>query len=89
MTPTMLEAIDAFKSTYAHGLAERPEDLRSIDELDQMLHEARAVIGRSAMRTSIEAVRVRALVDVPSCCGRSMRKDHRPKLRVLSMQRRA
>lgn len=86
MTPTMQEAIDAFKTTYARGLAARPEDIRSADELDQMIHQARAELGEAAMRMCVQAAVAHALASPPLCCGHPMSNHHRPKLRVLSMQ---
>jgi hypothetical protein len=86
MTPTMQEAIGAFKTAFARGLAQRPEDIRDVDELDQMLHEARIEIGHSAMGTSVHMAVTQALMSPPVCCGQPMRNHHRPKLRVMSMQ---
>jgi len=86
MTPTMQEAIDAFKTTFARGLAQRPADIPNVDELDQMIHDARAEMGQAAMRTSVQAAVTHALASPPACCGQPMRNHHRPSLRVTSMQ---
>ena len=86
MTPTMQDAINAFKSAFASGLAEHPEDIRDVDELDQMLHEARADMGQFAMETSVRTAVTDALENPPICCGQTMSNHHRPKLRVISVQ---
>jgi hypothetical protein len=86
MTPTMRQAIDAFKTTFRRGLVERPEDIRAADELDQMIHHARAEIGEGAMQITIETCVTHALMQPPLCCGQPMDNHHRPKLRIVSMQ---
>jgi hypothetical protein len=86
MTPTMQEAIDAFKSAYARGLAEHPEDIRDVDRLDEMIHDARAEMGQFAMATSVDMAATHALKTPPVCCGKPMSIHHRPKLRAVTVQ---
>ncbi len=86
MTPTMQEAISAFKSAYARELAVHPEDIRDLDELDNMIHDARAEMGQFAMATSVDIAAKHALENPPVCCGKPMSNHHRPKLRVVSVQ---
>ena len=86
MTPTMQEAINAFKSAYARGLAEHPEDIRDVDELDEMIHDARAEMGQFAMAASVDMAATHALENPPVCCGKPMSNHHRPKLRTVSVQ---
>jgi hypothetical protein len=83
----MHQAIEAFKTTFAAGVAERPEDIRSADELDTMIHQARAELGGVAMSLSVQAAVVHGLEHRPRCCGdEPMKGHHRPKLCIQSVQ---
>lgn len=84
MTPSLHQACEAFKESYARALREHPEDIKSVDELDEMIHEARAEIGAAAMALSVRAAR-----DVPqtqcSCGGHGV-VQRRPTVEVRSAQ---
>jgi hypothetical protein len=86
MTKTMQEAIEAFKTAYARGLARRPEDIMDVDEADGMIHEGRIEMGQAAMALGIDAAVTHALLHPPECCGHPMQNHHRPELSVQSMQ---
>lgn len=87
MTPSMLQAMEAFKTVFAEGLRARPEDVHNVDEMDVMIHEARALLGTFAMAAVIaQAVALAQRKDRRCTCGAAMTVDHRPALRVHSMQ---
>lgn len=87
MTPSMLQAIDAFKTVFAEGLRARPEDVRSVDEMDVMIHEARALMGSFAMAAVIAQAVALAQHQERGCpCGATMTAHRHPALRVHSMQ---
>ena len=87
MTPSMREAVEAFKTVYAEGLKARPVDVRTVDELDAMIHEARAMMGAFAMAATIaQAVTLAQRQERRCRCGRTMTVHRHPELRVHSMQ---
>lgn len=87
MTPSMREAIEVFKSTYKAELRLRREDVVTVEEMDEMIHQARAEIGTFAMEAAIEeAVRVGLERDRCCPCGGRLELHHRPGLKVQSMQ---
>ncbi len=87
MTPSMQEAVSAFKSVYGQGLEKRPGDVLGADEMDEMIHRARAEMGATAMKLTVEASVRQALTDNPHCeCGLPLECHHRPGLQVISMQ---
>lgn len=87
MTPSMLQAMDAFKTVFLQSLRARPEDVRDVDEMDAMIHEARALLGSFAMAAVIaQAVALAQRKDRVCTCGATMTVDHHPALRVHSMQ---
>jgi hypothetical protein len=84
MTPSLHQACEAFKKTYGRALREHPEDIRTVDELDQMIHQARAVIGSASMTLSVQAAR--EAVDVVCSCGGRGVIERRPSAELRSMQ---
>ena len=54
MTLSMQQAIDAFKTVYAQALEARPEDIHTVDQMDEMIHAARAELGAFTMAQTIE-----------------------------------
>jgi len=84
MTPSLHQACEAFKESYRRALRERPEDIRTVDELDEMIHEARALMGAAAMRVSVRAA-WEAVDFVCDCGGRGV-VERRPGAEVRSMQ---
>lgn len=87
MTPSMLQAIEAFKTVFVQGLRARPEDVRDVDEMDVMIHEARVLMGRFAMAAAVaQAVALAQRKDRVCTCGAMMTVHRHPALRVQSMQ---
>jgi hypothetical protein len=87
MTLSMRQAVDAFKTVYAQALEARPEDIRTVDEMDEMIHAARAELGDFAMAQTIEQAVAEAMKQDRCCgCGGTLEVHHRPALRVQSMQ---
>jgi len=84
MTPSLHQACEAFKQSYAQSLREHPEDIRTVDELDEMIHEARAEIGAASMALSVRAAR-EAAQTVCSCGGHGV-VQRRPTAEVRSAQ---
>jgi hypothetical protein len=84
MTPSLHQAVEAFKERYRCALRENPEDIKTVDELDEMIHQARAVIGAAAMTLSVQAAR--EAVDVICSCGRRATVQRRPGVELRSMQ---
>ena len=84
MTPSLHQACEAFKQSYAQSLREHPEDVRTVDELDPMIHEARAAIGAASMALSVRAAR-EAVQTVCSCGGHGV-VQRRPGADVRSAQ---
>jgi hypothetical protein len=84
MTPSLHHAVEAFKESYARSLREHPEDIKTLDELDEMIHEARAVMGAAAMTLSVQ-VAFEAVDMVCSCGGRAT-VQRRPGAELRSMQ---
>lgn len=84
MTPSLHQACEAFKQRYRRALSEHPEDIRTADELDEMIHEARAAIGAAAMELSVSAVR--ETTDVRCSCGGRAIVQRRPGVELRSMQ---
>ena len=81
MTPSMLQAIEAFKTVLVQSLRARPEDVRDVDEMDAMIHEARALLGTFAMAAVIaQAVALAQRKDRVCTCGATMTVDHHPAL---------
>jgi hypothetical protein len=83
----MLEAIEAFKDKYVEGLQIRPEDVLTVDAMDEMIHQARAELGAWTMRASVD----KAVQDGLACervcpCGGHLELHHRPALKVQSVQ---
>ena len=65
----------------------RPEDIRTVDEMDEMIHAARAELGDFAMAQTIEQAVAEAIRQDRCCsCGGTLEVHHRPALRVQSMQ---
>lgn len=87
MTLSMQQALATFKTVYAQGLEVRPQDIQSVDEMDEMIHTARAELGAFAMSQTIAQAEAEGLKLNRSCsCGGTLQIDHRPGLRVQSMQ---
>lgn len=87
MTPSMIQAVEAFKSAYARALQNRPEDILDVEDIDEQAHQARAEIGVFVMGMTIrEAVRVGLQRDRSCPCGGHLDLHHRPGLKVHSMQ---
>jgi hypothetical protein len=84
MTPSLHQACEAFKRTYARSLRERPEDIKTVDELDEMIHEARTVIGAASMAISVQAAR--EMVGTVCSCGGHGTVERRPGAEVQSAQ---
>jgi hypothetical protein len=84
MTPSLHQACESFKESYARSLCEHPEDIRAVDELDEMIHEARAEIGAASMALSVRAA-LEAAKAVCRCGGRGV-VERRPSVEVRSMQ---
>jgi hypothetical protein len=84
MTPSLHQACEAFKESYARALRERPEDIRAVDEMDEMIHEARVVVGTASMATTLRAVE--AAVQTVCRCGGSGIVQRRPGAEVRSLQ---
>jgi gas vesicle protein len=83
----MREAIEAFKDKYAAGLQFRPEDVLTVDAMDEMIHQARAELGAWTMRASVDnAVQEGLAGDRPCSCGGHLKLHHRPALKVQSVQ---
>ena len=87
MTPSMIQAVEAFKTTYVEALRSRPEDILTVEQMDEMIHQARAELGVFSMGTIIEeAVRVGLEHERCCPCGGHLKLHHRPALKVHSMQ---
>ncbi len=87
MTLSMRQAVDAFKTVYAQALESRPQDIHSVDQMDDMIHAARAEMGAFAMVQTIEQAVAEGLRQERTCgCGGNLELHHRPGLRVQSMQ---
>ena len=87
MTPSMIQAIQAFKITYVEALRNRPEDILTVEQTDEMIHQARSELGAFSMASTIEgAVRVGLERDRCCPCGGRLVLHHRPALKVHSMQ---
>ncbi len=84
MTPSLHQAIETFKQSYAQSLREHPEDIKTVDELDEMIHEARAVIGSASMAISVQAAR--EAVQTMCSCGGHGTVQRRPGAEVQSAQ---
>ena len=54
MTPSMIQAVEAFKTTYVEALRSRPEDILTACQMDEMVHQARSELGACSMGTTIE-----------------------------------
>jgi len=87
MTLSMQQAIDAFKTVYAQALESRPDDIHTVDTMDEMIHAARAELGAFAMAQTIKQAVAEGLRQERICsCGGPLELHHRPGLRVQSMQ---
>lgn len=87
MTPSMIEAIEAFKGKYRQGLEKRPEDIVDVERLDEMAHRARAEVGAFIMGASIREATCLGLDYDRGCpCGGWLEIHHRPSLKVQSAQ---
>lgn len=86
MTSSMKKAFDAFKMVYQQELEARPEDVRSVDEMDAMIHALRAELGAFSMAMTIEAAVLIGMRERTCSCGGRMQLHHRPALRVDSVQ---
>jgi len=84
MSPSLHQACEAFKESYRRALREHPEDIRLVDELDEMIQQARLTIGEASMAMTLQAAR-EALRAVCECGGRAT-VHHRPGADVRSMQ---
>lgn len=84
MTPSLHQACEAFKDSYRRALREHPEDIKTVDELDEMIHQARSVIGVASMGISVKAA-CEAVDHGCSCGGRGV-VERRPGAEVRSMQ---
>lgn len=87
MTQSMLDAVAAFKTVYVEGLKARAADVRTVDEMDLEIHEARAMMGSFAMAAVIaQAVALGQRKERVCTCGATLRVHRHPALRVHSMQ---
>jgi hypothetical protein len=87
MTPSLHQACDAFKKSYAETLHDHPEDVRAVDEMDELIHEVRAILGHAAMKITLEGgVAVGGEADRSCECGGRSRIERRPGIEVHSMQ---
>jgi hypothetical protein len=87
MTQSMLDAVAAFKTVYVEGLKARAADVRTVDEMDVEIHEARAMMGSFAMAAVIaQAVALAQRKERICTCGATSTVHRHPALRVYSMQ---
>jgi hypothetical protein len=84
MTPSLHQACKAFKDCYERALREHPEDVRPVDDLDEMIQEARVEIGEASMATTLRAAE--GGVGRLCSCGRRATVQRRPGVEVRSMQ---
>lgn len=84
---SLRQAVEAFKTVYAQALEAHPEDIRTVDEMDEMIHAARAELGAFAMAQTIDQAVAEGMKHDRCCtCGGTLGVHHRPGLRVQSMQ---
>lgn len=84
MTPSLHQACEAFKESYARALRERPEDIRTVDEMDEQIHEVRVLMGTAAMAMTLRAAQEAG--QAVCCCGGRAIVQRRPGAEVRSMQ---
>jgi len=72
MTESMQEALSAFKQTYRAELAARPGEVVNVNDLDEIIEQAKAEMGAAAMAGTIAAAvdRVRLCRNAATAVGR-------------------